>query len=104
MKRRAAVLVIVLIAVARFVPFDVGRIFGIKGDESTYVAMALSLAYDGDLMYRAEDLRRFQALYGAGPEGIFLKTAYTPRVHTTAVWPFVRVVNVPVDQREALAF
>src|SRR3954452_20610249 len=80
MKPRLALLVIVLVVVARFIPFDVARVYGIKGDEATYVAMALSLAYDGDLAYRPEDLRRFQNLYGVGPEGVFLKEAYRLRL------------------------
>ena len=46
---------------------------GLKGDESTYVAMAASLAYDGDLTYTAADYGRFRTWYGSGPEGIFLK-------------------------------
>ena len=104
MKYRAAVLVIVLIVGARFIPFDVGRAFGIKGDEATYVAMALSLAYDGDLTYRAEDLHRFERLYGAGPEGVFLKQAYAWRIHRSADWPFLRIVKTPIDEGEALAF
>jgi hypothetical protein len=68
-----AVLVVLAIAAARL---DVPRIAGpIKGDEATYVAMAFSVAKDFDLKYRPEDYRRFLALYGTGPEGIFLKRA-----------------------------
>ena len=56
---------------------DVRRVVGdIKGDESTYIAMALSLANDGDLRYEPADYRRFVSLYGHGPSGIFLKTRY----------------------------
>lgn len=47
--------------------------FGVKGDEATYVAMTLSVAYDGDLAYEARDVRRFFRIYQGGPEGIFLK-------------------------------
>ncbi len=46
---------------------------GVKGDEATYVAMALSIAHDGDLEYDRRDLSRFYRYYGTGPEGIFLK-------------------------------
>ena len=53
--------------------------FGIKGDEATYVAMALSAAYDGDLVYEARDIKRFYELYNAGPEGIFLKRGANSR-------------------------
>lgn len=53
---------------------NVGRTtYGVKGDEATYVAMALSIAHDGDLAYTREDLTRFFRVYGRGPDGIFLK-------------------------------
>ena len=53
---------------------DVVRIgYGLKGDEATYVAMALSVAYDGDLAYEARDIERFYQIYHGGPQGIFLK-------------------------------
>ena len=47
--------------------------FGVKGDEATYVTMALSAAYDGDLVYESRDVDRFFQLYQEGPAGIFLK-------------------------------
>ena len=50
-----------------------GATYGIKGDESTYVAMALSIAHDGDIAYAREDVARFFRTYGRGPDGIFLK-------------------------------
>ena len=46
---------------------------GVKGDEATYVMMALSAAEDGDLRYERQDLNRFYRVYGSGPEGLFLK-------------------------------
>ena len=47
----ACVVFLVLLSLARSV--DVPRTgYGIKSDEATYVAMALSVAYDGDLTYR----------------------------------------------------
>lgn len=49
--------------------------YGIKGDEATYVAMAQSVAYDGDLTFERRDLDRFWQTYQSGPEGIFLKRA-----------------------------
>ena len=46
--KAGAVLLVVLLAAALSV--DVVKTgFGIKGDEATYVSMALSLAYDHDL-------------------------------------------------------
>ena len=46
---------------------------GVKGDEATYMMMALSAAEDGDLRYERGDLNRFYRVYGSGPEGLFLK-------------------------------
>lgn len=80
--------------------------FGVKGDEATYVSMALSVAYDGDLAYERRDLERFYEIYDAGPEGLFLKRgsrwavgsdrlyfgkAY---VHALAAAPFVRLAGL----------
>lgn len=47
-----------------------------KGDYATYVAMAFSLARDGDLRYDSRDYQRFVATFGHGPSGIFLKRRY----------------------------
>jgi len=47
-----------------------------KGDYATYVAMAFSLARDGDLRYDARDYQRFVSVFGHGPSGIFLKRRY----------------------------
>src|SRR5215216_1210292 len=56
---------------------DVRQLAGdVKGDEATYIAMAFSLADDGDLKWEREDYTRFAALYDRGPDGIFLKRAY----------------------------
>jgi len=51
---------------------------GIKGDEATYVAMALSVARDGDLKYEREDFVRFEQAMRSGPNGIFLKQGRRP--------------------------
>jgi hypothetical protein len=68
----AVVLFVIGAAIARSV--DVVRAgYGVKQDEATYVSMALSLAYDHDLVYERRDLERFEGLYHSGPEGIFLK-------------------------------
>ena len=80
--------------------------FGIKGDEATYVAMALSAAYDGDLAYQATDIDRFYRLYKSGPEGIFLKRGGGSRIradrlyfgksyaYPVAAAPFVRIAGL----------
>jgi hypothetical protein len=75
----ALVVFVVLLSLARSV--DVPRTgYGVKSDEATYVAMALSVAYDGDLTYEKRDLERFAGLYHSGPNGIFLKRGKNLRV------------------------
>ena len=46
---------------------------GIQSDEATYYMMGYSLAYDGDLTYRREDLVRVWREFPSGPVGVFLK-------------------------------
>ena len=76
--RAALVLCVVLLATFAGRWLDVRALSGdIKGDEATYIAMAMSLADDGDLYYEREDYERFVELYGEGPGGIFLKKRYT---------------------------
>ena len=65
---------LLVVALAAALSVDVVKTgFGVKGDEATYVSMALSLAYDHDLTYERRDLDRFYGLYRSGPDGIFLK-------------------------------
>ncbi len=64
---------------------------GVKGDESTYVSMALSAAFDGDLAFERRDLQRFWTIYNDGPEGIFLKAGRTIDVDLGGEFPFVHV-------------
>ncbi|MDE3153504.1 MAG: hypothetical protein KGN76_00255 [Acidobacteriota bacterium] len=66
-----------------------------KGDEATYVAMALSLARDHDFSYDRRDLERFYRIYRIGPEGIFLKRGSQMRLHVDGSWPFVHLVTEP---------
>lgn len=92
--RGAAVfgLVLFLVASAFALSADVPRAtYGLKSDESTYIAQALSLAYDGDLTYERHDLERFAGLYHSGPEGIFLKRGKQLRLRTGGGAPFVRL-------------
>lgn len=97
------ILVVVLGALAARV--DVPSLVGPhKGDEATFVAMALSLAYDGDLKYTAADYTRFTSLYGRGPEGVFLKRGYDVRVALRAAWPPVTVIREPVSSEQALDY
>lgn len=90
------------VAAAALIPLDPG--FGINGDEATYVAMALSVAYDGDLRYGPGDLHRFQQFYGTGPEGIFLQQGYDLHVSLAAGWPPVRVTRTRRAPRDGLSF
>jgi hypothetical protein len=46
---------------------------GIQSDEATYYMMGHSLAEDGDLTYRREDLVRVWKEFPSGPTGLFLK-------------------------------
>jgi hypothetical protein len=66
---------------------------GLKGDEATYVSMALSAAYDGDLVYQRKDLERFWAKYQCGPDGIFLKRGKLARLDVSSRPPFVRFMQ-----------
>ena len=73
--------VLLVVALAAALSVDVVKTgFGIKGDEATYVSMALSVAYDHDLTYERRDLDRFYGLYRSGPDGIFLKRGKQLRV------------------------
>jgi hypothetical protein len=70
---------------------------GVKGDEATYVSMALSVAYDFDLKFTAADLERFWAVYRAGPEGIFLKRGRRLTIEWVGALPRLRAVPRPAD-------
>src|SRR3972149_5940642 len=78
--------------------------FGVKGDEATYVAMALSAAYDGDLAYERRDLERFYQIYRGGPEGIFLKRGGQARLEVGGEWPFVSVRSRPTAGADRVSF
>jgi len=79
-----------VIAGSAALSIDVPReAFSPKGDESTYVSMALSLVEDGDFRYEAVDLRRFWSAYGMGPDGIFLKRGAPRHLRVAAAFPFI---------------
>jgi hypothetical protein len=81
----------------------------IFSDEATYYLMAHSLASDGDLAYRREDLLRMFREFKAGPRGVFLKKGKTigggadpdasrlffgkSFIYPLFAWPFVRVLG-----------
>jgi hypothetical protein len=100
---RIAVGVVVLSGATTLV--DVPTLVGPhKGDEATFVAMALSLAHDGDLEYTPVDFDRFKALYGRGPDGIFLKRGHDVGVTLQAAWPPIQVIRVPMPADQRLEF
>src|SRR5690242_9938231 len=99
------VLVLLIVFGAAALTMDVVRAEGgIKSDEATYVSMALSLAYDGDLTYQHADLQRFWRLFHGGPEGIFLKRGTDVHVRLSAAWPPVHVVRTPDPDDSRLYF
>src|SRR5689334_20204148 len=89
-----------ILMLAAAISVDVVRAgYGVKSDEATYVAMTLSVAYDGDLSYERRDLERFWGIYEAGPEGIFLKRGRQVRVRLTASPPFLQITK-SADRRQ----
>lgn len=99
----AAVLLAITLAAA--LALDVPKtLYGLKGDESTYVAMALSLAYDHDLSYERRDLERFTGLYRQGPDGIFLKRGNRLRIRLRGGSPFVSITHLPDPRSDRLYF
>lgn len=77
---------------------------GIKGDEATYVAMAMSLAYDGDLVYEASDEERFFSVYNGGPEGIYLKKGVRSSFAIDGTFPFLHRETYLEDRDDRLFF
>ncbi len=86
--RPGAVLALVLFCVygglAISVDFPRAAI-GFQSDEATYYMMGYSLALDGDLTYRREDLMRVWREFPTGPAGVFLK-----RGRDVTDWGFMR--------------
>jgi hypothetical protein len=68
----ASVLLCVYGALALTVDFPRAAM-GIQSDEATYYMMGHSLAEDGDLAYRRDDLVRVWREFPSGPAGVFLK-------------------------------
>ena len=99
----AAILLAVSLAAALSVDV-VKNGFGTKGDEATYVAMALSVAYDHDLSYERRDLDRYVGLYRFGPAGIFLKRGSQPRLRLDGSPPFVHLRGTPDPRSDRLYF
>jgi hypothetical protein len=97
--------VLLVVALAAAVSVDVVRDgYGLKSDEATYVAMALSAAYDHDLVYERRDLERFSGLYRSGPSGIFLKRGKQVRIRLRGAPPFVELQKSPDRRTDRLYF
>ena len=97
--------ILLIVSLAAAISVDVVKTDnGIKGDEATYVSMALSLAFDHDLTYQRRDLERFWGLYRWGPDGIFLKRGKLWRVRTDDTPPFVHVRRAPDPNSDRLYF
>jgi hypothetical protein len=78
--------------------------WGIKGDEATFTAMAMSAAFDGDLAYERKDLLRFWAVYECGPDGIFLKRGRRLHLSFDSRPPFVRITRSADTRDDRLYF
>lgn len=90
----AVVLVAIYAGVALSIDFSRSA-FGIHSDEATYYMMGHSLASDGDLSYRREDLVRVWREFPAGPSGVFLKKGRDLDVRWGGGFPFVHVDSRP---------
>lgn len=78
---------------------------GIWSDEATYYLMAHSLASDGDLAYRREDLNRVWPEFRSGPAGVFLRQGRdVTGVRLTTSPPFIAVDGVPDPDQTRLFF
>ncbi len=98
-------LVLLGVALSASVSVDIVHAgYKVKGDEATYVAMTLSLAYDGDLSYERQDLERFWGIYQQGPEGIFLKRGKRVRLRVSGSAPFVQFVKSADPRTDRLYF
>lgn len=96
---------ILLFGISAFMAIDpVKAPLGIRGDEATYVAMALSAAFDFDLAYEKQDLERFWGYYQCGPEGVFLKQGKQVDLSLTSSWPYVRMIKSPDPRADRLYF
>jgi hypothetical protein len=77
--------------------------YGIQSDEATYYMMGHSLAEDGDLSYRREDLARVWREFPSGPSGVFLKKGRDLDIQVTGQAPFLHVETRP-DRDNARLF
>jgi len=79
--------------------------FGFQSDEATYYLLGHSLARDGDLEYRREDLTRVWREFPTGPSGVFLKRGRdVTGVTLTASPPFFALTSQPDPERHRLYY
>ncbi len=69
--------------------------YSLHSDEATYYMMGHSLAADGDLAYRHEDLTRVWREFPSGPLGVFLKRGRTVGIQASWRPPFVQLDGRP---------
>jgi len=78
---------------------------GVFSDEATYYLMGHSLAVDGDLEYRREDLERVWRDFPSGPAGVFLKRGTdVTGFRLTLAPPFVEFPGIPDQDRSRLYY
>ena len=100
----AAVLAVLAFFLAIAVSIDFPRTaLGFKGDEATYYSLTHSIARDGDMAFKREDLVRVWEEFSA-PEGIFLKRGSKLRMERRSGFPFVGVVRTPDPAPDRLYF
>jgi len=99
----AALLFCIYAGIAVAVDFSKAS-FGFQSDEATYYMMAHSLASDGDLAYRRDDLARVYREFDSGPSGVFLKRGRDLDIRTTSAFPFVSVASTPDRDRTELFY
>ena len=92
---------VILFIAGAFMPLITLRLRVFTGDESTYFAMALSIARDHDLVYEKKDLYRIFSYFPDGPQGIFLKKGKGDRLYFAKSYiyplfaaPFVRLFGI----------
>lgn len=79
--------------------------FGFQSDEATYYLIGHSLARDGDLEYRREDLTRVWREFPSGPAGVFLKRGReVTGVGVSVTPPFVELTSRPDPDRDRLYY
>ena len=76
---------------------------GFKGDEATYYSLTYSIARDGDMAFKREDLVRVWEEFSA-PEGIFLKRGSQLHVERRTGFPYFGVARTPDPAPDRLYF